>query len=93
MPRAMGSVAHAAAAVPEPPPAGGALVPAVDASPPSKAPRRHLLDTLPIPASCHRPDGSTACCNRRWHAYTGLPPEEARGWGGTSPCIPTISGG
>jgi formate hydrogenlyase transcriptional activator len=81
MPRAMGSVAHTAAAGPEPPQVGGALAQAVDGRQPSEVPLRHLLDTLPILASCHRLDGSTAFCNRRWHDYTGLSPEEAYGWG------------
>jgi PAS domain S-box-containing protein len=36
---------------------------------------------LPILASCHLPDGSTAFCNQRWHGYTSLSPEEAHGWG------------
>jgi hypothetical protein len=52
MPRAMGSAAHAAAAGPEPPQAGTALAKAVDDSQPAEAPLRHLLDTLPILASC-----------------------------------------
>ena len=83
MPRAMGSAAHAAAAVPEPPQAGAALAKAVDDRQPSEAHLRHLLDTLPILASCHLPDGSNAFCNQRWHDYTGLSPEEAHGWGWT----------
>jgi formate hydrogenlyase transcriptional activator len=81
MTRAMGSAAHAAAAVPEPPQAGAALAKAVDDSKPSEAHLRHLLDTLPILASCHLPDGSNAFCNQRWRDYTGLSPEEAHGWG------------
>jgi PAS domain-containing protein len=81
MTRAMGSAVHAAAAVPEPAQAGAALAKAVDDSQPSEAHLRHLLDTLPILASCHRPDGSNAFCNQRWHDYTGLSPEEAHGWG------------
>jgi len=81
MARAMGSAAHAAAAVPEPPQAGAALAQAVDDSLPAAAHLRHLLDTLPIPASCHLPDGSNAFCNQRWHDYTGLSPKEAHGWG------------
>src|SRR5712691_4964122 len=81
MTRAMGSAAHAAAAVPEPPQAGAALAQAVDDSLPAAAHLRHLLDTLPIPASCHLPDGSNAFCNQRWHDYTGLSPKEAHGWG------------
>ena len=81
MPRAMGSAAHAAAAVPEPPQAGAAAAKAVDDRQPSDAHLRPLLDTLPILASCHRPDGSTAFCNQCWHDFTGLSPEEAHGWG------------
>jgi formate hydrogenlyase transcriptional activator len=81
MTHAMGSAAHAAAAVPEPPQAGAALAKAVDDSQPSEAHLRHLLDTLPILAWCHLPDGSNAFCNQRWHDYTGLSPEEAHGWG------------
>jgi PAS domain S-box-containing protein len=84
----MGSAAHAAAAVPEPPPAGAALAKAVDDRQPSDAHLRHLLDTLPILASCHRPDGSNAFCNQRWHAYRGLSPEEAHGWGWNAPIHP-----
>src|SRR5437879_9736266 len=68
MARAMGSAAHAAAAVPEPPQAGAALAQAVDDSLPAAAHLRHLLDTLPIPASCHLPDGSNAFCNQRWRS-------------------------
>jgi PAS domain S-box-containing protein len=81
MTRAMGSAAHAVAAIPEPPQAGAALAKAVDDGKPSEAHLRHLLDTLPILASCHLPDGSNAFCNQRWHDYTGLSPEEAHGWG------------
>jgi PAS domain S-box-containing protein len=88
LPRAMGSAAHAAAAVPEPPQAGAALAKAVDDSQPSEAHLRHLLDTLPILASCHLPDGSNAFCNQRWHDYTGLSPEEAHGWGWNAPIHP-----
>ena len=88
MTRAMGSAAPAAAAVPEPPQAGAALAKAVDDSQPSEAHLRHLLDTLPILASCHLPDGSNAFCNQRWHDYTGLSPEEAHGWGWKAPIHP-----
>ena len=80
MMRAMGS-AGPVATVPEPPQAGAALAQAVDESQPSVAHLRHLLDMLPILASCHLPDGSNAFCNQCWHDYTGLSPEEARGWG------------
>ena len=74
--------------VPEPPQAGAALAKAVDDSQPSEAHLRHLLDTLPILASCHLPDGSNAFCNQRWHDYTGLSPEEAHGWGWKAPIHP-----
>ena len=88
MPRAMGAAAHAAAAIPEPPPAGAARAKAVDDRQPSDAPLRHLLDTLPILASCHRPDGSTAFCNQRWQDYTGLSMAQAHGWGWHAPIHP-----
>jgi formate hydrogenlyase transcriptional activator len=84
----MGSAAPAAAAIPEPPQAGAALAKAVDDSQPSEARLRHLLDTLPILASCHLPDGSNAFCNQHWHDYTGLSPEEAHGWGWKAPIHP-----
>jgi len=88
MTRAMGAAAHAAAAIPEPPPAGAARAQAVDDRQPSDAPLRHLLDMRPILASCHWPDGSTAFCTQRWHDYTGLSPEAAHGWGWTAPIHP-----
>ena len=81
MARAMGSEAHEAAAVPEPPQVAAALAKAVDDIKPSEAHLRHILDTLPILAWCHLPDGSNAFFNQRWHDYTGLSPEEAHGWG------------
>ena len=83
-----GSAAPTAAAGPEPPPAGAARAQAVDDRLPSDAHLRHLFDTLPILASCHLPDGSTAFCNRRWHDYTGLSLEEAHGWGWNAPIHP-----
>ena len=81
MARAMGSAANEAVAVPEPPQAGAALAKACDDIKQSEAQLRHALDTLPILAWCHLPDGSNAFCNQRWHDYTGLAPEEAHGWG------------
>jgi PAS domain S-box-containing protein len=81
MARAMGSEAHEAAAVPEPPQVAAALAKAVDDIKPSEAHLRHILDTLPILAWCHLPDSSNAFFNQRWHDYTGLSPEEAHGWG------------
>jgi formate hydrogenlyase transcriptional activator len=42
---------------------------------------RKILDTIPTFASCNHPDGSNEFLNQRWHDYTGLSPEEARGRG------------
>jgi len=42
---------------------------------------RKILDTIPTFASCNLPDGSNEFLNQRWHDYTGLSPEEARGRG------------
>ena len=42
---------------------------------------RKILDTIPTFASCNHPDGSNEFLNQRWHDYTGLSPDEARGRG------------
>ena len=42
---------------------------------------RKILDTIPTFASCNHPDGSNEFLNERWHDYTGLSPDEARGRG------------
>jgi PAS domain S-box-containing protein len=42
---------------------------------------RLIIDTIPVMAWCNRTDGSNEFLNQRWHDYTGLPPEEAHGWG------------
>jgi len=42
---------------------------------------RQVIDTIPTLAWCNLPDGSNEFLNRRWHEYTGLSPEESRGWG------------
>ena len=42
---------------------------------------RLIIDTIPVPAWSSRPDGSTDFMNRRWLDYTGIPVEEALGWG------------
>jgi len=42
---------------------------------------RTILDTIPTLASCNLPDGSNEFLNQRWHDYTGLSPQEARGRG------------
>jgi PAS domain S-box-containing protein len=42
---------------------------------------RKIIDTIPTLAWCSLPDGTGIFWNRRWHEYTGLSLEEARGWG------------
>src|SRR5260370_42097769 len=42
---------------------------------------RQNIDTNPTLAWCSLPDGTGIFWNRRWHEYTGLPLEVARGWG------------
>ena len=40
-----------------------------------------MIDAIPTMAWASLPDGSVEFANQRWHDYTGLSPEEARGWG------------
>ena len=47
----------------------------------SEAQLRRIIDTIPSLAWCNLPDGSNEFLNQRWYDYTGLPPEEAHGWG------------
>src|SRR5713101_2986821 len=47
----------------------------------SEARLRKIIDTIPTLAWCSLPDGTGEFWNRRWHEYTGLAPEAARGWG------------
>jgi formate hydrogenlyase transcriptional activator len=42
---------------------------------------RRVIDTIPALAWCSLPDSSSEFLNKRWHDYTGLSPEESRGWG------------
>src|ERR1700720_180150 len=42
---------------------------------------REIIDTIPTLAWCSLPDGTGIFWNRRWHEYTGLSLEVARGWG------------
>jgi formate hydrogenlyase transcriptional activator len=42
---------------------------------------RKIIDTIPTLAWCSLPDGTGEFWNQRWHEYTGLSPEVARGWG------------
>jgi formate hydrogenlyase transcriptional activator len=47
----------------------------------SEAKLRKIIDTIPTLAWCSLPNGTGIFWNRRWHEYTGLTPEAARGWG------------
>src|SRR5262249_8759060 len=47
----------------------------------SEAKLRLIIDTIPVVAWCALADGSGEFWNKRWHEYTGLPLEKARGWG------------
>jgi formate hydrogenlyase transcriptional activator len=42
---------------------------------------RTIIDTIPVIAWRAAPDGSSEFKNKRWHEYTGLSVEDARGWG------------
>jgi PAS domain S-box-containing protein len=42
---------------------------------------RTMIDAIPTMAWSGLPDGSVEFANQRWHDYTGLSAEEARGWG------------
>ncbi len=47
----------------------------------SEAKLSKIIDTIPTLAWCSLPDGTGIFWNRRWHEYTGLTLEVARGWG------------
>jgi formate hydrogenlyase transcriptional activator len=47
----------------------------------SEAKLRQVIDTIPTMAWCNLADGPNEFLNKRWHEYTGLSPEESRGWG------------
>jgi PAS domain S-box-containing protein len=44
---------------------------------------QRVIDTIPTLAWCNLPDGPNEFLSKSWHAYTGLSPEEAHGWGWT----------
>ena len=58
-----------------------ALKRALDELKKSESKLRQVIDTIPALAWCNLPDGSNEFLNKRWHEYTGLSPEESRGWG------------
>src|SRR5215813_13265217 len=47
----------------------------------SESKLRQVIDAIPALAWCNLPDGSNEYLNKRWHEYTGLSPEQSRGWG------------
>jgi PAS domain S-box-containing protein len=42
---------------------------------------RRVIDTIPTLSWCDLPTGPTEFFNKRWHDYTGISPEDAKGWG------------
>ena len=58
-----------------------ALGSALDQIRKSEAKLRTIIDTIPVIAWCALPDGSGEFWNQRWHDYTGVSYEAARGWG------------
>src|SRR5260370_20130768 len=58
-----------------------ALRNALDQVQKSEAKLRQVIDTIPTLVWCDLPDGPNEFLNKRWHEYTGLPPEESHGWG------------
>ena len=54
---------------------------ALDESKKSEAQLRKIIDTIPTIIWCKLADGSNEFSNQRWQDYTGIPSEEARGWG------------
>ncbi len=42
---------------------------------------RLIIDTIPAFVWCMLPDGSNDFISKGWHEFTGVTPEEARGWG------------
>ncbi len=47
----------------------------------SESKLRQVIDAIPALAWCNLPDGPNEFLNKRWHEYTGLSPEQSRGWG------------
>ncbi|MGA9463831.1 MAG: PAS domain S-box protein, partial [Terracidiphilus sp.] len=47
----------------------------------SEAKLRRVIDTIPTLSWCNLADGPNEFLSKSWHEYTGLSPEEARGWG------------
>jgi PAS domain S-box-containing protein len=54
----------------------------------SEARLRLIIDSIPVPAWSSRADGATDFINQRWLDYTGIPAEEALGWGWKVVCHP-----
>jgi PAS domain S-box-containing protein len=58
-----------------------ALTNALDQVQKSESKLRQVIDAIPALAWCNLPDGANEFLNKRWHEYTGLSPEQSRGWG------------
>src|SRR5262249_53452051 len=47
----------------------------------SESKLQQVIDAIPALAWCSLPDGQIEFLNKGWHEYTGLSPEQSRGWG------------
>src|SRR5260370_16044328 len=54
----------------------------------SEADLRRIFDAIAVLAWSSGPDGTADFFNRRWHEYTGLSPDDSRGWGWKSAIHP-----
>src|ERR1022692_1594423 len=54
----------------------------------SEARLRLIINSIPVPAWSSRADGAADFINQRWLDYTGIPAEEALGWGWKVVCHP-----
>ena len=58
-----------------------ALKNALDQIQQSESKLRQVIDAIPALAWCNLPDGPNEFLNKGWHEYTGLSPEQSKGWG------------
>jgi PAS domain S-box-containing protein len=54
----------------------------------SDADLRRIFDAIPVLAWSSDPEGVAGFFNQRWHEYTGLSPDDSRGWGWKSAIHP-----
>jgi formate hydrogenlyase transcriptional activator len=59
----------------------GPSVPSIPEFDSAESSLRRVIDAIPALAWCATTDGTMEFLNRQWHDYTGLSPEETKGWG------------